>query len=63
MIEADQRRAPHAGDINDAENEEVEAEEAAGEDVVEERLLRVVSRLGGRAKIEVPMYEGNLDVE
>jgi hypothetical protein len=26
-------------------------EEAAGEDVVEERLLRVVSRLGGRAKI------------
>jgi hypothetical protein len=26
-------------------------------------LLRVVVRLGGRAKIEVPMYEGNLDVE
>jgi hypothetical protein len=26
-------------------------------------LLRAVSRLGGRAKIEVPMYEGNLDVE
>jgi hypothetical protein len=25
--------------------------------------LRGVSRLGGRAKIEVPMYEGNLDVE
>jgi Icc-related predicted phosphoesterase len=39
------------------------AEEAAGEDVVKEHLLRVVSRLGGRAKIEVPMYEGNLDAE
>jgi hypothetical protein len=26
-------------------------------------LLRAVIRLGARAKIEVPMYEGNLDVE
>jgi hypothetical protein len=26
-------------------------------------LLREVARLGGRAKIEVPMYEGNLDDE
>jgi hypothetical protein len=26
-------------------------------------LLREVVRLGARAKIEVPMYEGNLDVE
>jgi hypothetical protein len=26
-------------------------------------LLRAVSILGGRSKIEVPMYEGNLDVE
>jgi hypothetical protein len=31
--------------------------------VAEERLLRVVAILGGRAKIEVPMYEGNLDAE
>jgi hypothetical protein len=37
--------------------------EAARDNVVEERFLRSVSRLGGRAKIEVPMYEGNLDVE
>jgi hypothetical protein len=62
-MEATQRRAPDAGDINDAESEEVEVEEAAGENVVEERLLREVVRLGARAKIEVPMYEGNLDVE
>jgi hypothetical protein len=26
-------------------------------------LLKAVARLGGRAKIKVPMYEGNLDVE
>jgi hypothetical protein len=62
-MEATQRRAPDVGDVSDAESEEVEVEEAAGEDVAEERLLRAVARLGGRAKIEVPMYEGNLDAE
>jgi hypothetical protein len=62
-MEATQRRAPDVGDVSDAESEEVEVEEAVGEDVAEERLLRAVSRLGGRAKIEVPMYEGNLDAE
>ena len=63
VMEAAQRQAPDARDINDAESEAVEVEEAAGEDVAEERLLRAVVRLGGGAKIEVPMYEGNLDVE
>jgi hypothetical protein len=62
-MEAMQRRTPDVGDVSEAESEEVEVEEAAGEDVVEERLLRAVARLGGRAKIDVPMYEGNLDVE
>jgi hypothetical protein len=40
-----------------------EFEEALGEDVVKQHLLRGVAILGGRAKIEVPMYEGNLYVE
>jgi hypothetical protein len=62
-MEVAQRRAPDAGDINDAKSEEVEFEEAAGENVVEECLLRGVVRLGARAKREVPMYEGNLDPE
>jgi hypothetical protein len=62
-MEVAQRREPNFGDVSDAESEVVEVEEAAGEDVVEERLLRVVAILGGRAKIEVPMYEGNIDVE
>jgi hypothetical protein len=62
-MEATQRRAPDIGYVGDAESEEVEVEEVVGEDVAEERWLRVVARLGGRAKIEVPMYEGNLAVE
>jgi hypothetical protein len=45
------------------QRDDVEVEEAAGEHVVEEHLLREVVRLGARAKIEVPMYEGNLDAE
>jgi hypothetical protein len=62
-MEAVQRTTPDARDINDAESKEVEVEEDAGENVAEERLLRAVVRLGVRAKIEVPMYEGNLDAE
>jgi hypothetical protein len=62
-MEAVQRRAHDARDINDAERKEVEVEEVVGDNVVEERLLRVVVRLGARAKIEVPMYEINLDDE
>jgi hypothetical protein len=58
-MEASQRRAPNDGDISDAESEKIEVEE----DVAEERLLREVARLRGRAKIEVPMYEGNVDTK
>jgi Icc-related predicted phosphoesterase len=63
VMEAVQRRALDAGDISDVESEEVEVEEAAGENVVEECLLSMVVRLGARAKIEVLMFEGNLDAE
>ena len=62
-IEAVHRREPDTGNIREAESEEVEVEEVVGEDVIEEILLKAVARLGSRAKIEVPMYEGNLDAE
>jgi hypothetical protein len=62
-MEVMQRREPDARDIGDAESEEVEVEKDAGENVVEECLLRAILILGARAKIEVPMYEGNLDAE
>jgi len=58
-----QRRAHEAGDASEAESEEVEAEEVVGEKETEERLLRVVVKMGARAKMEIPMYEGNLNVE
>jgi hypothetical protein len=62
-MEASRRQAPDPRDISDAESEAIEVEEAIGEDVVEECLSREVSILGGKAKIEVLMYEGNLDAE
>lgn len=62
-METTQRRAPDTGDINEVKSKDVEVEGVAGEEVAEEWLLRVVVKMGARAKIEVPMYEGNLDVE
>jgi hypothetical protein len=67
VMEEAQRRAPDVGDVSDAKREEVVGKnvvgEGAGEDVAEEHLLREVSRLGGRAKMEALMYEDNLDAE
>jgi hypothetical protein len=62
-METTQRRAPETGDVSDAESENPEEEEVVGEEATEEWLLRVVVKLGTRAKMEVPMYEGNLNVE
>jgi hypothetical protein len=62
-METKQRRAPNVGDVSDAENEEVEVEEVVAEDVVEERLLKAVVKLGAREKIDIPMYECNLDTK
>jgi hypothetical protein len=62
-MEAMQRRTPVAEDVSDVESEEVEVEEATGEDVAEECLLKVIVKLGAREKMDIPMYEGNLDVE
>jgi hypothetical protein len=33
------------------------------EDAANERLLRAVARMGARAKMDIPVYEGNLDAE
>ena len=62
-MEAMQRGTSTAGDVSDAESEEIEVEEAIGEDVGAARFLKVVMKLGARAKMDVPMYEGNLDAE
>jgi hypothetical protein len=62
-METTQRREPDVGDISEVESEKMEVEEAAGEDIVEERLLRAIAKMGAREKMEILMDEGNLDVE
>jgi hypothetical protein len=60
-----QRRTVDTGDFSEAEseNEAGQGEEVAVEDVADERLFRAVARIGAREKMDIPMYEGNLDVE
>jgi hypothetical protein len=63
-MEIAQRHTVGAGDISEFENEnEGGSEEVAVEDAAEERLFRVVARIGAREKMDIPVYEGNLDVE
>jgi hypothetical protein len=65
-METTQRHTVDTGDIREAESENEarhEGEEVAVEDAADERLFRVVARIGAREKLEIPMYEGNLDVE
>jgi hypothetical protein len=35
----------------------------AAEDAANERLLRAIAGMGAREKMDIPVYEGNLDVE
>jgi hypothetical protein len=62
-MEIAQRRTISAGDLSDSESEvEVECEEeVAAEDASNERLIRAIARMGARAKMGIPVYEGNLD--
>jgi hypothetical protein len=65
-METTQRCTVDAGDISEDESEnEVgrEGEEVAVEDAADEHLFRVVARIGARVKMDIPVYEGNLDVE
>jgi hypothetical protein len=62
---AAQRCTANAGDLSDSESEiEVEREEeVAAEDASNERLIRGIARMDARAKMDILVYEGNLDVE
>jgi hypothetical protein len=43
---------------------EVECEEeVAAEDASTERLIKAIARMGEKAKMDIPVYEGNLDAE
>jgi hypothetical protein len=63
-METAQRHTVNVGDISEDESEnEAGNEEVAVEDAAEERLFRVGARIGVREKMDIPVYEGNLDVE
>ena len=64
-MEITQRWIVDVGDVSEAENENEAGaeEEVVAEDAVEYHIFRVVVRIGAREKMDIPMYEGNLDVE
>jgi hypothetical protein len=64
-METTQRCTVSARDLSDSKSEiEVEHEEEfAAEDAANERLIRDIVRMGARAKMDIPVYEGNLDAE
>ena len=56
-METTQRRAPDEGGASDAEEySEEEDDEVA-------KVLKVLVKETGRPKVDIPMYEGNLNVE
>jgi hypothetical protein len=64
-METTQRRTVNVGDLTDFESEfEAEhEEEVVAEDAANERLIRAIAKMGGRVKMDLPVYEGNLDAE
>ena len=64
-MEEAQRRTTNARDLSDSEGK-AEAEkqgEVAAEDASTERLIKAISRMGAKARMDIPVYEGNLDGE
>jgi hypothetical protein len=65
-MEIAQRHTVSARDLSDSESEieaEHEGEEVAVEDATNKRLIRAIARMGAREKMDLPVYEGNLDAE
>jgi hypothetical protein len=64
-METTQRRTASAGYLSDSDSE-IEAEreeEVAAEDAASECLIKAIPRMGAKAKMDIPVYEGNLDAE
>jgi hypothetical protein len=65
-METTQRRTIGVGDLSDSKSENEarhEEYEVTIENATNECLLRVVARMSARAKMDIPLYEGNLDAE
>jgi hypothetical protein len=64
-METVKRRTASAGDLSDSDSE-IEAEreeEVTTGDASNERLIKGISRMGAREKMDILIYEGNLDAE
>jgi hypothetical protein len=64
-METAQRHRVGAGDLSDSKVEEEagHAEEVTTEDASTERLIKAIDIMGVKVKMEIPVYEGNLDAE
>jgi hypothetical protein len=64
-LETTQRRRAGAGDLRDYEVEEEarHAEEVTAEDASTEWLIKAISRMSSKTEMDIPVYEGSLDVE
>jgi alkylation response protein AidB-like acyl-CoA dehydrogenase len=64
-MEAVQRRTASDGDLSDSKGE-VEAKpqgEVAAKDAANEWLIKAIARMSSKTKVDIPTYEGSLDVE
>jgi len=65
-METAQRRGAGKVEFSDSEVEEEaghDQEEVATEDVATERLIRAISRMSSKTKMDIPVYEGSLNAE
>jgi hypothetical protein len=64
-MEAVQKRTSSDRDLSDSEGEvEVEQQgEVAAEDAANERLIKSITRMSLKTKMDIPAYEGSLDAE
>jgi hypothetical protein len=64
-METSQRQTVDAGDVSEdeIENEAIAKEEVVAGYAEEERLFNAVSRIRAKAKMDILIYKGNLDVE
>jgi hypothetical protein len=61
-MEIKQRCTVGVGDVSESESEDEAGHE--GEEVAaNEHLIMVFARMSAREKMDIPVYEGNLDVE
>jgi hypothetical protein len=65
-METAQRRGVCAADFSDPEIEEEaghDQEEVTAEDASTERLIKAISRMSSKTKMDIPVYEGSLNAE